>query len=187
MKNFEEISEQWMSQKPQTAVSLNSIYKKVAHVKNKNIIAIAVLVLTAMVLIGYFSYYMFYASAVFNLGLLLMISSVSIRIALEVVSIIRLDRVPEHTNVKAYYERLKKYYKARIAVHKIWTPILLVGYWAGFVLLIPTFKENLSSFWYYYVTYSSIPIALIMILFIRYHIRKEQRVLEKVVEDLKSL
>ena len=47
-------------------------------------------------------------------------------------------------------------------------------------------KINLSSFWFQYVCYSSIAIAIAMIVFIAYHVKKERTTFEQLEEELSS-
>jgi hypothetical protein len=87
----------------------------------------------------------------------------------------------------AFYEHHKTiqvYHTSRLKVHQVLTPLLLIIYWIGFGMLLPNLKVHISSFWFSYVWILSIPIAIGMVIFIAYHIKKERNSLKELQEEL---
>ncbi|MGB5982715.1 MAG: hypothetical protein WBG46_11285 [Nonlabens sp.] len=183
MKNFNELSKEWPRQKP----ALITLPDRISHVKNKQFYTIAVLAVTVLILVIFFTYVYNPAEPIFNLGMGLMIGSVASRVLIEAWSVNRLKQQSPDLAVIEYQKELKGYLKNRLKIHQIATPAILVTYWIGFVLLIPTFKENLSSFMFQYVCWSSIPIASVMVWFISFQIKKEKKSLLDLIKEQEGL
>lgn len=185
MKTFEEIQNSWSQNKePIDEVLLSTISNSVHDLKQKNRITIAVLIATVAVLVIYLIWVGYTAPMSFYVGLFLMVISISYRVIAELISTQELSQIALDNSYHNHKNAIEKYYRSRLMLHKVFTPIILVVYWIGFIMLIPTFKENLSNFWFNYTWISSIPIAIAMIFFIRYYINKEQVILHKLKEEV---
>ncbi|MEO9952308.1 hypothetical protein [Nonlabens sp.] len=185
MKTFEEIQNSWSQNKqPIDETLISTISNRVNRLKNKNRITIAVLITTVAVLVAYLIWVGYAAPVSFYLGLFLMVGSIGYRVIAELISTQKLSQIALDNSYHNHKSAIEKYYNSRLILHKVLTPIILVVYWVGFVILIPTFKENLSDFWFNYTWISSIPIAIAMILFIRYHIKKEYAILNKLKKEI---
>lgn len=185
MKTFEEIQSSWKQKEQKIDQSLlNQLPSKIAKVKAKKQITIIVLIITVAIIIGYFLWIGFQAPFIFMIGLVMMMISLLTRLLLEWKSIKTLSQIPLDYSFYENHQNLTSYYKSRLQIHQIITPVLLIIYWIGFVLLLPTLKDNLTSFWFHYVWISSIPIAIVMIVFIAYHIRKELKTLQQLGKEL---
>ena len=79
---------------------------------------------------------------------------------------------------KTYHSYLKKYYKIRLIINYIITPICITVYIVGFYLLLPYFKEYFSKAFYTYIQISGIISLLAAIAIIIYSTIKEQRFLK---------
>ncbi|WP_405370157.1 hypothetical protein [Nonlabens sp. Asnod2-A12] len=184
MKTFEEIQNSWSQNKePIDEALLPTISNRVNRLKNKNRITIAVLIATVAVLVAYLIWVGYTAPVSFYVGLFLMVGSIAYRVIAELFSTQKLAKIALDNSYNNYKSAIEKYYRSRLILHKVLTPIILVVYWLGFIMLIPTFKENLSHFWFNYTWISSIPIAIAMLFFIRYYIKKEQVILDKLYKE----
>lgn len=188
MKTLEEITAEWTKQQPSKSLQVDQIHKKFHQLGAKGLITITVLVITAMILLLFL--YLTYNSngqLLFNTGLIMMIGALVLRIVFELYAVMRRKFIEENLSINAYFQKVREYHKFMLALHQWWTPFILVVYWIGFVMLIPTFKIHLSSFWFQYVCYSSIPIAAVMIGLIARQIRKEKALLNQIIEDLSGV
>jgi hypothetical protein len=187
MKTFEEIQNSWkQNNAPIDKDFLIQLSSRVQYLKSKNRITIAVLTITMSVLIAYFLWVGRNAPLVFTIGLLLMITVVCIRVLVEFQSINKLSKIALDTAFYQHHKTIQVYHTSRLKVHQVLTPLLLIIYWIGFGMLLPTLKVHLSSFWFTYVWISSIPIAIGMVIFIAYHIKKERNYLKELQEELAS-
>jgi len=181
MKTFEEIKSQWENQ-PEIEIPNNGsklIIEKIRLLKNKQQIMNIVLGITAIVLIAFFFYIAAYNNILVAVALLLMIGSLSIRMLIEYFSIKKLKQIKVITDAKAFKQKLIGYYKQRIKIHYIITPILLLIYAIGFLILLPFFKEELSSGFYTYIQISAIVVLVGLVFFIRKQILKELSILKE--------
>jgi small-conductance mechanosensitive channel len=185
MKTFEELQSSWQQKEQKINESfLKEITTRIQNVKSKKKITMAILAITMAILFGYFLWVGIYAPPLFTVGLILMMAVLTIRIVLEWRSVNLLNRIPLDHSYYDHHQVMKVYHNSRIRIHQVITPILLIIYWIGFVMLLPTLKENLTSFWFTYVWISSIPIAIAMIVFIRYHIKKERKTLKQLEKEI---
>lgn len=184
MKTFEEIQNSWsQNREPIDEALLLTISNRVNRLKNKNRITTAVLIATVALLVACLIRVDYTAPMSFYVGLFLMIGSVGYRVIVEIIFTQKLSKIALDNSYYNYKSAIEKYYCSRLVLQKVWTPIILVIYWTGFVILIPTFKENLTHFWFNYTCISSVPIAIGMLFFIRYHIKKEHLILNKLYEE----
>ena len=155
------------------------IITKAKKQRNSQYISITVMSLTVMVLIIYAFYYAFSQWNTFNLGLILMISSLTFRIVLELFFLYRKEKQLISMAQKAYRAYLKKYYKARQMINYVITPICVIVYIIGFYLLLPYFKEYFSQAFYNYIVISGILSLIVVIAIIINSTIKEQRFLKQ--------
>lgn len=155
------------------------IITKAKKQRKSQYISIIVMSLTVMVLIIYAFYYAFSQWNTFNLGLILMISSLTLRIVLELFFLYRKEKQLISMAQKAYRAYLKKYYKARQMINYIITPICIIVYIIGFYLLLPYFKEYFSQTFYNYIVISGIISLIVVIAIIINSTIKEQRFLKQ--------
>ncbi len=179
MKNFNTASKDWSMQS-----AGNALPEKLGLIKNKQGYTVAVLCITAIVLVSYAVWVINPDETLFNTGMLLMILSVVVRIVLEIKSMGEGRRMSPATDLISYHHQIKNYRQNRLQIHQIWTPILLITYWTGFVLLIPAFKQYLNNFMFQYVCWSSIPIAIVMVWLIAREVKKEKLLLSQIKSDL---
>lgn len=183
MTTFENIKSTWSNQNaPQMptdgAIKLTN---KIQSLKQNQLYTTVILSLTVAVLVAFFFYIAAYKVSVVMLGLSLMIASLIIRVALELYSSKTLRSLNVTLSTLAFKEKLTKHFKSRILIHYLATPIILALYIIGFVLLLPSFKENLSSGFYNYIIVSGIVFFVVLVFLIIKTIRKELQDLKKLI------
>ena len=150
MSKFEELKTQWGNQKeaeiPQNGA--NEIRNRIVFIQKKQRITNGVLAATIVVLLAFFFYVSAYRFQSVMVGLLLMIGALATRIGLEVSSIRSLKNMNVSTTVETFKNTMIRYYKRRTKVHFIATPIIVLVYCVGFGMLLPAFKERLTSGFY---------------------------------------
>jgi len=184
MTSFEEIKSQWKDQK---AIEIPNnghkiIIDKVNDIKKKQKQTNIILFLTILVLIAFFVYIAAYKYLIVASALLLMIGSLAVRIGLELQSIKKLSRLNVNISACSFKENIISYYKNRVHIHLIWTPIIILIYSIGFVMMLPSFKASLSSGFYTYILVSSVVILVILSFFIYKQIMKELSVLKELTD-----
>ncbi len=181
MITFENLKLQWEDQPVQnTPVNgAKDIIQKVAFLNRKQRITNVVLLLTAIVLLGFFFYIVAYKNTIASVALILMTCALCIRVFIEHLSISKLKQIKTTVNTSTFKNKIVKYYKNRIKTHYIITPIIFVLYSIGFIMLLPLFKQGLSYGFYLYILISGIIILIIMGLFIRKQILKELVILKE--------
>lgn len=184
MKNFEELKSLW---KNQTEINIpiegtKLIIEKVAFVKKKQRITNIVLGVTVSILACFFYYIAAYSNLAVTFALLLMIGALLIRMLIEFRSIKKLNQINITNDAKEFKERMIDYHKGRINIHYIITPIIVVLYVLGFILLLPFFKEEVSNGFYIYIKISGVVTGILLTIFIRYHILREIKILKALTE-----
>ena len=160
-----------------------NIIKKAKKQRNSQYISITVMSLTVVVLIIYAFYYAFNQWNTFNLGLILMISSLTLRIILEFYSLYRKEKQLISMAQKSYFAYLKKYYKARQMINFVITPICIAVYIFGFYLLLPYFKDYFSKGFYTYILISGFLSLIFVIAIIIKSTIKEQSFLRQLHKE----
>ena len=155
------------------------IITKAKKQRNRQYTSITVMSLTVILLIIYAFYYAFNQMNTFNLGLILMVTSLTLRIILEFYSLYRKENQLISMTQKSYHAYLKKYYKARQMVNYVITPICIAVYIFGFYLLLPYFKKYFSNGFYTYIIVSGVISLVFVIVIIVKSTIKEQRYLKQ--------
>lgn len=181
MTVFEDLKEQWADQpKPEVPDDgVKKIIEKITSIRRKQRITNVVLSITALVLVGFFFYISAYKFQMVTLGLLLMIGGLILRIGIEFSSIRNLKRMNVSTDAQSFKEQLIQYYKGRTKVHFLATPLIIITYCIGFVLLLPSFKATLSSGFYSYIVISSVVLLVVLGIFIVKQVQKELMMLNE--------
>jgi hypothetical protein len=175
MTGFKDLKSQWGNQNkveiPEDGAK--KILEKIALVRKKQQISNVVLGLTAVVLIAFFFYVSAYKFQTVMIGLLMMIGALVLRIGIEILSLRRLKNMNVTTTLEKFKQQMIGYYEKRKKVHFIATPIIILIYCFGFVLLLPAFKESLSVGFYNYIVVSSIVLFVVLSLFIAREVKRE--------------
>ncbi|WBL24897.1 hypothetical protein [Zunongwangia sp. HGR-M22] len=179
MNDFENIKNQWLlTETPAPKNNSEEIIKKSNYINRKQKITKLVLGITIIILIGFFFYISAYKYSQTFLGLGLMLACLSIRMGIEYASGIKKENFASYQSMKAFDNQLLRYYKSRKKIHYIWTPILFGIYVIGFLLLLPGFKESLSSGFYTYIIVSAVLTFVALLLLIAFQIKKELKIIK---------
>lgn len=184
MKNFENIKSQWQSQ-PDIKVTDSSVEKitnRVKQLKQQQQITNVVLGITCLLLIAFFFYVKAYLETRATIAISLMTSVLILRIAIEFFSIKKLKTIKLYLDVSTFKNKLINYYKTRIKTHYILTPIILLMYVLGFLMLMPYFKTNLSKGFYLYIQISGVVVLIVGTIFIAKQIQKELRAIKNLIK-----
>lgn len=175
MNNFEELQDKWKSQSGLSATEngFESLLKSVKSIERKQKIMNVVLSTTIIVLLFFAIYVSGYKNSIFLLGISLMIGSLIFRIGFELYSLQRSKKLSFINDYNAFKEDLTHYYSFRKIVHYMITPLSILVYVIGFVILLPLFKASLSHGFYIYIVVSSIVLLLIFSVFIYRQIKNE--------------
>lgn len=182
MTTFEDLKSQWENQ-PQESTPNNGselIVQKINTIKGKQRIMNLVLLSTIGILTSFFFYIEAYKYGLVSFALVLMISSLLVRIVIEYISLKRLKQIKITTNVTVFNKNMIAYYKNRVRTHYVSTPIIILLYSVGFIILLPSFKKSLSSGFYNYIICSALIILIVMLFYIRKQIKKELSVLKEI-------
>ncbi|WP_375236372.1 hypothetical protein [Winogradskyella sp.] len=178
----DQLTELWeMQANDSSNFNPKDIITKAKKQRNSQYISITVMSLTVVVLFIYTFYYAFNHWNTFNLGLTLMITSLTFRIILEFYSLYRKEKQLISMAQKSYFAYLKKYYKARQIVNFAVTPICIAVYIFGFYLLLPYFKDYFSKGFYTYILISGIFSLIGVSAIIIKSIIKEKRFLKQLL------
>jgi len=182
--NFENIKSQWQSQPDIKATdsSVEKITNRVKQLKQQQQIANVVLSITCLLLIAFFFYVKAYLETRATIAISLMVSVLILRIVIEFFSIRKLKTIKLYLDASTFKNKLINYYKTRIKTHYILTPIILLMYISGFLILMPYFKTNLSKGFYLYIQISGIVVLIVGIIFIAKQIQKELRAIKNLIK-----
>ncbi|NMH89285.1 hypothetical protein [Flavivirga algicola] len=180
MTTFENLKSQWDNQ-PELKTPDNGskmIIEKVTFLKRKQRITNFVLTITAIILLGFFFYIAAYNNTKVSMALLLMFGAVLARIIVEKLSIRKLYKLDVTANNMTFRQKVVYYYKSRITTHYVITPILIILYITGFMILMPYFKQGLSTGFYTYIQVSGFMTLFVLVLLIGKQIAKEMKILK---------
>lgn len=155
------------------------IISKARQQRTGQYISITVMLITVLILVAYAIYHAFDNWNTFNTGLSLMISSLTFRIILEQYTLYRKESQLISMDLRSFQRYLKKYYKIRMIINYIITPLSIAVYITGFYLLLPYFKGYFSQGFYTYIIVSGIISLLGIMIIILNSIIKEQRFLNQ--------
>lgn len=159
---------------------MERVYQKASLIKRKQRISQIVLSVVVLILVGYFFYISAYNDGQVTWGLFLMIGSLTVRIVIEFFYKLKISHFKLAQNVNAFGKELKNYYRSRLWIHLVVTPSLFILYVIGFIMLLPAFKNTLSSGFFTYVIISSIVILMALGIFIAVQIKKEIQLLQQI-------
>lgn len=179
--DFDNLKSEWDNQPLKRAPERGSeiIREKVNAIKSKQKFTNIILVITALVLGGFFIYISAYREPIVMLALIMMIMAIVTRIIIELLSRQNLRKLSVANNMESFKSDLTLYYIRRKKVHYIITPLLITIYIVGFVLLLPYFKASLSGGFYTYIKVSSIVVLFVLCVFIYQQIKKELSMLNQ--------
>ncbi len=153
MKDFNDLQALWQNQ---TTTPSNNAEKLIGLAKDqkmksirKHRSGILVLSITSLILISLWSFTPF-ANPV-GYGLTIMISALISRVILETYSYKRMQNIDITGVSSEYQQQIKAYFKLRKQLMTSVTAITVILYIFGFVIMLPTFKQTLPSWFYWYI------------------------------------
>lgn len=177
MKEFNTLQNLWNNQKetkqPNSKEIANKAEQRSLEIKRFHNWTMIVLTTVFVVLLTYFLLIGFYELNSFSIGLGLMGIVLLSRVGIELKSKKRFNAIKPYQPFTTYSEELLLFYKWRKKIHYLFTPILYSIYTVGFLMLLPTLKDNLSKGFYWYVFISGIIILIVIAIFILKQIKKE--------------
>ena len=185
MNEFEKLKENWKEQPDQKPSAENFAELKgvITKITKKQKGMNAILFTTIVALVIFFIYVGAINSNHATLAIGVMILALVVRIGVEVFSIKRIKKASSVANIEVFKQKLKQYYKERIAIHTILTPILIAIYSYAFWTLFPDFKATLSKGFYNYIVYSSVILLCLLLLLIFFQVRKELSTLKEIDDE----
>jgi hypothetical protein len=182
MTTFEQIQELWGKQQNHKAGAPNEIIRKAEQgtkeIRKKHKGTITVLSVTVLVLL---LYSIAFSSGMVNnalTGLALMVTSILVRIAAEAISYRRFAAIDIKKSLQQYTQQTVLFYKFRKKILLLLTPLALLLYTAGFLLLLPGAKQHVSPGFYVYIIVSGILFAIFICWLIAKQTKKEIQLLQ---------
>lgn len=180
MKTFEELQKTWNQQKdsntkPAAADIIKKAEENTKKIRRNHFWTRAILTVTSAILIFYYIWIGANKNTLFSLGLSIMITMLIFRIILEWISIEKLKSLKTDVSLIEYSKLAYQFYQWRKKIHYILTPVIYLIYVAGFTLLLPVFKENLSKGFYLYIVLSGYGFLLFFGFFMIKMIKKEMQ------------
>lgn len=186
MKDFNDLQSLWQQQDKRASDSVDKIIGLAQEQKMKSVkkhrAGILVLSITSFILITIWIFTPF-ANPV-GYGLSIMILALAIRVVLEVYSYNRMKQIDITDVSEAYQQNIKAFYKLRKQLVSYVTAIAVVFYIGGFAMMIPTFKQTLPSWFYWYIIAFLIIGIPVSVYFLVRQARNEIKDLEKVLDQL---
>lgn len=159
MNEFKDIQEIWNQQSSQVTPKksteiIEKANQQIKQYQRKYIGTIAILTITIIGLILYLQAYFYKATSTFVIGLLLMICSLFIRIFIELFSLMEFKTINLLNSNIVFAKQLLGYYYFRKKILFALTPIIIILYTIGFILLLPTFNKVFSTGFFVYILFS---------------------------------
>ena len=191
MNEFDDMVSGWKKQPVPTpknsASAVAGIAKK--RVKNshqKHVATIVVLGITLAVLIAFALYTKGNSSHIAK-GIQLMIGALCIRIGVEWLSVMLLNKLDITKGTTEYLKMLTSFYNTRRKIHGAFTYIIFGLYVAGFCMMLPLFKATLPAWFFTYIWISGIVIFGALILYIRRKTKQELDELKKAMDEVAAI
>jgi hypothetical protein len=194
MTTFEQIQELWGNQQNHKAGAPDEIIRKAEQgakaIKTKHKVTIALLAVTVVLLL---LYSIAFSSGLVNnalTGLVLMVTSILVRIAAEAISYRRFAAIDIKKSLQQFTQQTVLFYQFRKKILLLLTPLVLVLYTAGFLLLLPGAKQHVSRGFYIYIIVSGILFAIFICWLIAKQTKKEIQLLQfltRVQQGLKGV
>jgi hypothetical protein len=181
MKTFDNLENIWQSQPAVPVLTANQVKQQAEtqakKIKAKHYWTIAIIGITAIIVMAYFIWVAAYKHNGLFIGLGIMITMLLLRMAVEYISIKKLNTLNNDIPLLAYAAQLSKFYQWRKKIHFILTPIVYGLYITGFITLLPVFKANLSTGFFTYIVVSGIIVFIVLGVIIMRQIKKELTIL----------
>ncbi|SFR36175.1 hypothetical protein SAMN04490243_1100 [Robiginitalea myxolifaciens] len=185
MKNFDDLQSSWQEQEQPgpKKEGVKSIQDKVGNLRRSYVSTLLILTATLVGIAIFFYYFGVRLNGPIPTPVLLMTGALAIRIAAELFGKIELKKINPGQSAIAYRGRLRRFYSQRRWVHLLLTPLSLLAYCYGFILLIPFFKDEVSRGFYLYIIISGIVFLLLLSWIIIRQAREELSLLRSMEKE----
>lgn len=191
----DDITELWQHAKDQDQATNSPTItevKKLAAAKKKSARMAhygntAVLFLTVCMLIFYFYYLYNFQDVLSNIGINLMIGGLSVRIAIEIYSVLKSRTINIADTAAQSLQKAVAFYTFRKHIHGPVTRVIFIAYFIGFYMLTPEFSRYIAFEWMIVLDGGALIVAAFLAWVIRKGIKQELIDLEKMVELQRSL
>ncbi|WP_340064851.1 hypothetical protein [Ascidiimonas aurantiaca] len=178
--NFKEIQKLWNQQETNPVAPVELMEKgrdAQKKIKNQHKYTMIIMAVTAGILISFFISIAAWHYEGFTAKLFLMVFVLLLRWLLEKYSFRRWHHIKPILSAEMYMKKITAFYRWRRKLHIVYTPILIMIYTIGFVLLLPYFEAGLSRGFYLYVVWSGVVSIAVICVIIFWQTRKELRLL----------
>lgn len=191
---WDDIKSQWSKAKEempaQTALKPSELIAAAEKRKKKTVAAhyanTLIMGATWLMLIGYFGYYTF-RDLLSNIGIVLMVGGLGLRIVIEILSTIRSRKIHVSDAAVQSLEDTLSFYRFRKRIHGPVTFLIVALYIVGFLMLNPELSRHIKTQWLVAMDLAGTIAAVVLIRVIGKGVRQELRDLEKIVEFKRSL
>lgn len=178
MTTFNDLQHLWHNQPaakqvplPDTIIAQSEKYIRL--IRRTQRFTMFILLLTVSGLVLYFKRYSHGGFSGFNIGLCMMIGALLLRSITELVNFLQLQKIQVTAGFQLYRERMLRFYKRRRVIHLLVTPVTMLLYITGFVLLLPVFRTVFSTGFYWYLVASGSLFFLVFSFMLFRTIKKE--------------
>jgi hypothetical protein len=188
MNEFDDMVSEWKKQPiPTPQNSANAVAgiakKRVKNSRQKHVGTILVLGITLVVLVA-FALLTKGNSNYIAKGIQLMIGALCIRIGIEWLSVMLLNKLDITKGTTEYLKMLTSFYKTRRKIHGTFTYIIFGLYVAGFCMILPIFKATLSTGFFTYICVSGAVVLGVLIFYIRKKTKQELDQLKEAMDEV---
>ena len=182
MTDFNELEAIWKQQSAVTKTDATDLMNKAVqqqkklHFRQRS--TIIILLVTVLVLGWYFLWYLSINKTTIKLSAALMIGSLALRIFAETLSNWQLSQIDMGQSFKQYVYQFTRFYVWRQWIHFALTPLVMLFYSLGFVLMLPLFKANMTNGWYLYILFSGSIFLIAFSIFLFWNTRREMHILK---------
>ncbi len=141
-------------------------------------------------LIGFCAFFIYVApvkQTISRVGAIAMLGGLTIRVILEIISLLKLQKISTLSNSKENTNNSISFHAFRVKTQRIYSPIIIGVFTIGFYLITPEFLDNLSLNMVLFIDISYLFIAAILFYVIRMGVQKELQNLQEWTDLLREL
>lgn len=148
---------------------------------------LAILLFTLLFFSAFFLYVAPVKQVLSRVGMMAMLGSLTIRVILEITSMIKLQKISTLSNSKENTKDSISFHTFRVKTQSRYSPIIIGVFTLGFYLITPEFLDYLSVKMVLFMDISYVFIAIVLIYVIRKGVQKELQNLQEWTELLQEL
>lgn len=122
-----------------------------------------------------------------RIGVFAMLGGLTIRVLLEVVSMVKLSRISTLNNSRENTSSSINFHAFRVKTQSVYSPIIIGIFTIGYYMITPEFLDNLSTKMVLFMDISYLFIAIVLFYVIRKGVRKDLQNLKEWTELLQEL